>query len=446
MRLSGKADLLDRTLGGCDTPRPVRGRATRPVFGLRSEETYDNEHGFPVSNPRTKASRTELLHRLADQVLEAPDLEALTRLLTQALPATLEVAGGTLLLWDRKLECVEALSIAEGETKVRAWRSEAGSVPTPETHYLISDGDMLETTGGKGEGTLVPLVARSGLMGTLVLGPRRRRRVPFSRPEAHLVSVIASRSALALENHIYQKELIATERMAALGTMAGMLAHDFRGPMTVIRGYAETLLAPGLSTEEVQLRADLIVQSVDRLERMTTETLDFARGGGTLARRNVFLPTLLQELAAGVAQELPGLEVVRDFDVPASTSAALDVDKLRRAIGNIAANARDAMGGRGRFHLGARIASADGAARLVITLADEGPGVAEEVRDRLFQPFATFGKKKGTGLGLAVARRFIEDHGGTIELLPNVPPQGGARFRIALPLVAREAAAEKGAV
>ncbi len=104
------------------------------------------------------------------------------------------------------------------------------------------------------------------------------------------------------------------------------------------------------------------------------------------------------------------------------------------------------MGGRGRFHLGARIASADGAARLVITLADEGPGVAEEVRDRLFQPFATFGKKKGTGLGLAVARRFIEDHGGTIELLPNVPPQGGARFRIALPLVAREAAAEKGAV
>ncbi|PYQ18077.1 MAG: histidine kinase, partial [Acidobacteria bacterium] len=99
-----------------------------------------------------------------------------------------------------------------------------------------------------------------------------------------------------------------------------------------------------------------------------------------------------------------------------------------------------------RFHLGARIAVSEGAARLVLTLADEGPGVAEEVRDRLFQPFATFGKKKGTGLGLAVARRFIEDHGGTIELLPSAPPQGGARFRIALPLVAREPGAEKGAV
>jgi signal transduction histidine kinase len=446
-RLSGKTDRLrSGPSKGANPAHPRRSAAKAGVLGLRSERTYDNDHGFPVSNPRTKVSRADVLGRLADQVLEAPDLEALTRLLTQALPAAVEVTGGTLLLWDRKLECVEALSIAEGETRLVVWRSEAGSVPTPETHYLISDGELLETAGGKGEGTLVPLIARSGLMGTLVLGrPRRRRKTPVSPKAARLVSVIAGRAALALENHLYQKELIESERMAALGTMAGMLAHDFRGPMTVIRGYAETLLEPGVPTEEVRLRADLIVQSVDRLARMTAETLDFARGGGTLARRNVYVPTLLQELAAGVAQELPGLEVVRDFDVPPSTSAALDADKLRRAIGNIAANARDAMGGRGRFHIAARIDAQDGANRLVLTLADEGPGVAEEVRDRLFQPFATFGKKKGTGLGLAVARRFIDDHGGAIELLPAVP-QRGACFRIVLPLAAREAGVEKGAV
>ena len=318
-------------------PAPVALKRHEACVGLRSEETYDSEHGFPVSNPRTKASRTELLHRLADQVLEAPDLEALTRLLTQALPAAVEVTGGTLLLWDRKLECVEALSIAEGETRLRAWRSEAGSVPTSTPTHPASPiphpdqlkhvaaamalvrairrlghraarldplgsappGDPALDKMEKGEGTLVPLIARSGLMGTLVLGrPRRRRRTPFSPSAARMVSVIAGRAALALENQLYQKELITTERMAALGTMAGMLAHDFRGPMTVIRGYAETLLETGLSTEEVRLRADLIVQSVDRLERMTTETLDFARGGGTLARRNVFLPTVGKRGAA----------------------------------------------------------------------------------------------------------------------------------------------------
>jgi signal transduction histidine kinase len=81
------------------------------------------------------------------------------------------------------------------------------------------------------------------------------------------------------------------------------------------------------------------------------------------------------------------------------------------------------------------------AERLVLVVADEGPGVAESIRERVFEPFTTFGKKKGTGLGLAVARRFVEDHGGSVELLPaSDAPARGARFRITLPLVAREVA------
>ena len=98
------------------------------------------------------------------------------------------------------------------------------------------------------------------------------------------------------------------------------------------------------------------------------------------------------------------------------------------------------MGGRGRLALRARIEpGAEGPEPwLALLIADEGPGVADAIRDKLFQPFATFGKKKGTGLGLAVSRRFVEDHGGTLELLPNPePPDHGARFRIALPLRAQ---------
>jgi len=117
----------------------------------------------------------------------------------------------------------------------------------------------------------------------------------------------------------------------------------------------------------------------------------------------------------------------------------LDVDKLRRAVSNIAANARDAMGGRGRLHLNARIetlAGQDGPREhLVLVIADEGPGVPESIRDSLFDPFVTHGKKRGTGLGLAVARRFVEDHGGRLELLPaGASGARGARFRLALPL------------
>jgi signal transduction histidine kinase len=251
------------------------------------------------------------------------------------------------------------------------------------------------------------------------------------------LSALAHRAALALENHLYQRELIASERLTALGTMAGMLVHDFRGPMTVIRGYAETLSDPSLRREELEQRTALITEMIDRLERMTTETLDFARGGGKLARRTIGLNKLLQVLCVDLGTELPGLEVVRRIEVPVELQAALDVDKLRRAVGNVAANARDAMGGKGRFHVVARLlprrapGSEEATPHLVVELADEGPGVPAEIAARLFDPFVTRGKKNGTGLGLAVARRFIEDHGGTIELLEGGP---GARFRIALPL------------
>jgi signal transduction histidine kinase len=382
-------------------------------------------------------SHSPALRRLANETLHATDPQDLARLLTETLPAALDLDRAHLLLWDRKLETFEGFSL--GDSGVHSLGE--GGVQTPEARYLIADGQVVETPS-PGEGSLVPLMARSGLVGMLVLGPQRhRRRLPFRPAEARLLSAIADHAALALENHLYQKELIASERVAALGTMAGMLAHDFRGPMTVIRGYAETLLEDtGLPAKEVRERARLIVDSVDRLERMTGETLDFVRGTTNLVRRTVVLTTLVKELAASVSEELPGLDVTTDSELPGGLSAALDVDKLRRAISNIAANACDAMGGRGRLALQARLellrVGPDGHEPwLALLIGDEGPGVADAIRDKLFQPFATFGKKKGTGLGLAVSRRFVEDHGGTLELLPNPPPPDhGARFRIALPI------------
>jgi len=373
------------------------------------------------------------LRRLADEVLEVPDLVALTQLLTRELPRTLGVDSVTLLLWDRKLDSFETLS--RDETRKASLES-APRVAAPEARYLLADGVLIETPSGDGEGVLLPLQARSGLVGMLVISPRQGSpHPPYSTDELEPLSALARRAALGLENHLYQRELIASERLTALGTMAGMLVHDFRGPMTVIRGYAETLTDPGLKREELVERATLITEMVDRLERMTTETLDFARGAGKLARRNMGLNRLLQTLCADLAAELPGLSVLREIEVPHDTLAALDVDKLRRAIGNIAANAKDAMGGSGRFHLAARLAELPGASgprpALELLLRDEGPGVPPEIRERLFEPFVTRGKKGGTGLGLAVARRFVEDHGGTVELLPDGP---GARFRLLLPL------------
>ena len=388
-----------------------------------------------------RSRRRSALGEIAERVLEAPDLPSLTRLLTVDLPRALGARSATLLLWDRKLESFEGIALAE-DGRLFTFAPEATGPGGPRTRWLVSDGHLLETSPEARQGMLVPLLARSGLAGMLVLDEAPGRARPATDSEARLVSLIAARAALAVENHAYQKELIASERLAALGTMAGMLAHDFRGPMTLIRGWAETLLEGDAPPDEAAARARAIVDAVDRLERMTTETLDFARGAERLVLRPVPLGILLAELAAGIEAELPGLSVERDFDVPGGLRSPLDVDKIRRAVTNVAANARDAMGGSGRLFFSARVEPAppraDHAEHLVLVLADDGPGVPPEIRVRVFEPFVTLGKKRGTGLGLAVARRFVEDHGGRIELLGRAPT-AGAGFRIVLPL-ARAAA------
>jgi signal transduction histidine kinase len=372
-----------------------------------------------------------VLRRFVDRVSETPDLDSLARLLTVELPRALRVPAATLLIWDRRLERFQA--VTPGERHVHAVSAAAPPPEAPQPRWLVSEGLLLETPGANPDAAVVPLRARTGLVGTLAITLRaRRRRVPFQPSEARLLWLVACRAGLAIENHLYLAELVASERMAALGTMASMLAHDLRGPMTVIRGWAELLAEGSSRPDEVKERAALIVGMVDRLDRMTTETLDFARGAGSLARRPIVVSELLAELASDLEAELPGLQVAVEDVVPEGTAIALDRDKMRRAVGNMAANARDAMGGRGRFHLRASLVAEDAAdERLLLEIADEGPGVPAEIRERVFEPFVTRGKKGGTGLGLAVSKRFVEEHGGSLELLSQGP---GARFRLTLPV------------
>jgi signal transduction histidine kinase len=386
--------------------------------------------------------RRATLQALAERVLEAPDLTGLTRLLTVDLRDAVSAEGASLLLWDRRLESFESLEL-DAAARLRRHKPPGPTPASPRTRFLLSEGPLVETWPDAANEMLVPLLARSGLAGMLVLGPVKQRRRPVTDADARLVSLIAGRAALALENLAYQKELIETERLAALGTMAGMLVHDFRGPMTLIRGWAETLVEGGVEPGEVETRAQAIVDAVDRLERMTAETLDFVRGAEKLVLRAVPLGVLVAEIAAGIEAELPGLTVERDFELQGGRRGPVDVDKIRRAVSNIAANARDAMGGAGRIRLSARIAPIPGPdgprEHLVLVLADDGPGIAPSIRERVFEPFVTHGKKRGTGLGLAVARRFVEDHGGQLDLVDGSEPEArGARFRISLPLDAPE--------
>ena len=293
-------------------------------------------------------------------------------------------------------------------------------------------------------------MARSGARGHA--GARTRApaggSVPFRPAEARLLSVLASRAALALENHLYQKELIATERMAALGTMAGMLAHDFRDPMTVIRGYAETLLDAGVRPGGgARRRPSSSCSMVDRLDRMTAETLDFARAGGRVVRRSrrparaswASSPTSSSASCRALDRARPRACPRRRRARSTRTSCAAPSATSPPTRGTRWAAAAGSTSPR------ACLAAPPTAAPERLAARGRGRGAgraAGDPRHASSSPSSPRGKKGGTGLGPgrgAPLRRGPRRNGRAGHRARRRGGPTGARFRLLVPLVRRGA-------
>jgi two-component system sensor histidine kinase HydH len=195
-------------------------------------------------------------------------------------------------------------------------------------------------------------------------------------------------------------------RLAALGEMSAVLAHEIKNPLASLKGNAQ-LLASGVEDKHKR-KAERVVDEAVRLEKLVTDLLAFVRTG-ELTRAPATPASLVPE----------GVEV----DVAAAPATwSLDDARMRQVLANLVENAQAAGA---PVHV--RIAKERG---LVIEVRDHGPGVPAEDREKIFEPFFTK-KTRGTGLGLAVARRVVEAHGGTITV--GDAPGGGALFRVEIP-------------
>ncbi len=221
-----------------------------------------------------------------------------------------------------------------------------------------------------------------------------------------------------------ERERERERRLANLGEMSAVLAHEIKNPLASLKGNAQ-LLSAMLAKEttppdKAKAKAARVVDEAIRLEQLVGDLLEFIRTGEI--RRTVVDPAaVVREAAMAVS---PDVEIVADG---APHTWSLDAGRIREVIVNLVDNAT-AAGPPVQVTVRAE------GAQLVIEVSDHGPGVAEEDRERIFEPFFT-GKTQGTGLGLAVVRRVIEQHGGTIAVLAN--PGGGARFRATFPQSSR---------
>ncbi len=202
--------------------------------------------------------------------------------------------------------------------------------------------------------------------------------------------------------------------------MSAVLAHEIRNPLASLKGNAQLLAESLTSDPRMQRRADRVVGEAIRLETLTTDLLDFARTA-PVALATVDPAELLR---ATVEEVAPGRVEVDTTGAPASWS--LDNDKLRQALANLIRNACQITDD-GRPPV-ASVTVADG--DLVFAVRDFGPGIDPSDLGRIFEPFFTT-RTQGTGLGLPVAKRIAELHGGSVHA--DSHPEGGAVFRILLP-------------
>lgn len=213
-----------------------------------------------------------------------------------------------------------------------------------------------------------------------------------------------------------EREREHERRLASLGEMSAVLAHEIKNPLASLKGNAQLLAAMLPAGEKPKAKAERVVDEAVRLETLTNDLLQFVRTGA-IRRETVDPAQVVRDAAASVKGEV-SVDVSR-----APRTWSLDASRIREVIINLVDNAVAAGEP-------VKVEVRTEANRLVIEVSDRGPGIPEDQRDKIFEPFFT-GKTQGTGLGLAVVRRTIELHGGRVEVLEN--SGGGARFRAEIP-------------
>jgi two-component system sensor histidine kinase HydH len=253
------------------------------------------------------------------------------------------------------------------------------------------------------------------LLGALIESQRRERRAN-AVVQAQTEAIAAARARLA-----------QSEKLAALGQLAATVAHEVRNPLGVMRSAAQTLAETSPDDVDTAQASTFIIEEIDRLANVVNSLLTFARPLHIEARA-VDVAELFDRALLLARDELTPkqLRVERTPHAAGLPLVEADPDLLCQVLLGLIANAAEAAPRGSVVSLEAR--AADGLVHLAVI--DSGPGIAPELRARIFEPFYTT-RPRGTGLGLAIARQIIEAHGGHLDV--DAAPGGGARFTIRLP-------------
>jgi signal transduction histidine kinase len=282
----------------------------------------------------------------------------------------------------------------------------------------------------------IPILSRGRLEGVVMLDDTRGPRT-FDREWIELAAAMVAQVGLSLANaRLYESlrrsydelaatraEMVKRERLAGLGELAAIVAHEVRNPLGVIYNATNSLKRLTSGEGDAATLIDIVREECERLNQIVGDLLDFARPN-KLSLNPEEIGRILGEVVEAIgATPNMRFEVTIDDDLPL---LAVDRRLMRQALLNVALNAVQAMPRGGTLRM--RAYHDDGA--VAVELTDQGPGIPDADLPRIFEPFYTT-KATGAGLGLAVVKRIVEDHGGQVTVSSS---PDGTTFRFRLPL------------
>jgi two-component system, NtrC family, sensor histidine kinase HydH len=268
------------------------------------------------------------------------------------------------------------------------------------------------------DGTALAARLRGGerILGALAV--RRRPDHAIRARERVVLGLLARHAAVTLENAVLHAEardagerLRESEKLAALGRLSAGLAHELRNPLNTLSILTFAMLERAGEREGELADLEVLRNEIRRMDLLLEQFLSFARPRPPrFARLDVrsVLDGTVRLLAPEARKRRAGLDLHAD---PRPRPVWADADQLSQVFLNLALNALQATSRGGQVTIFVELAGGG----VVVRVADDGPGIPEHVRDRLFEPFVTT-KPEGSGLGLAVARRIVESHSGRLEL------------------------------
>jgi signal transduction histidine kinase len=226
-----------------------------------------------------------------------------------------------------------------------------------------------------------------------------------------------------------QRELLDAERLATIGRMASSVSHDLRHSLAAVMANAEFLCERDLNSSQREELYSEIRIAVGQMTELIESLLEFSRTRESLRPAFGDVQSAVEQAIQTVRVHPEYQRIAIRVSSDGATEGWFDFKKLERALLNLLLNACE-------------VVPADGGAieiglqrhgeKLEIRIADNGPGIADAVRDRLFEPFVSFGKENGTGMGLTVVQKILQDHGG--DVVVEQTSDAGTTFRINLPL------------